>query len=54
MNTELFYSILMANIISGIIHTIIFYGTGILIAYVLYRKNRKLLKKLKKVIKVLK
>lgn len=40
----------MANVIGGIINTIIFYGTAILIALILYRKNKKLLKKLKKVI----
>jgi len=50
MNNELFWTLLMANIIGGVINTIIFYTAAILIALILYKKNKKLLKKLRKII----
>jgi len=45
---DLFWQIFLANLLSGILNTLIFWGVGIAIGYYAYKRNKKLLKILKK------
>ena len=48
---DLFWQIFWGNLLSGILNTIFFWSSAILVGYMLYRKNKKLWKLIKRLTK---